>query len=94
MVNSSMINEYGSMFFELGEGSSSSVAPPPPPGTEKVPQPFHAPVAPTPAPDAIEDPEAPPDWASRFSTEIFGWSSYPPPPYDGMDNDLWFYYLK
>jgi hypothetical protein len=100
MVNSNMINEYGSMFFEPGEGCSSSVAPPPPTSKEEVPQPFGAPVGPTefpppfgtpvappPAPNATEDPEAPPDWAARFSTEIFEWSSYPP-PYDGMDDDL------
>jgi hypothetical protein len=28
MINSKMINEYGTIFFELGEGSSSSTAPP------------------------------------------------------------------
>jgi hypothetical protein len=38
MINSNMINEYGSMFAESGEGSSSA-APPPPPGSEEVPQP-------------------------------------------------------
>jgi hypothetical protein len=43
MINSNMINYYGSMFFESGEGSSSSAAPPPPPGSEEVPQPFGAP---------------------------------------------------
>jgi hypothetical protein len=98
MVNSGMINEYGSMFFQSGEASSSSAAPPPPPGTEEVPQPFGAPVGlaefpppfsspVAPAPDATKDPEAPPNWARRFSTEIFRWSCYPP-PYDGMDDDL------
>jgi hypothetical protein len=40
MINSNMINEYGSMFFESGEGSSSSVAPPPL-LTVKIRQPSH-----------------------------------------------------
>jgi hypothetical protein len=74
MINSNMINEYGSMFFESGEGSSSSAAPPPPPGSEVVPQPygapqgpvvypppFDSPVAPPPPPDDAEESEAPPD---------------------------------
>jgi hypothetical protein len=81
-----MINEYGSMFFESGEASSSSAAPPPPPSTYEVPQPFGSPVAPALALDTTEDPKAPPDWDDHFSTEIFGWSSYPA-PYDGMNDD-------
>jgi hypothetical protein len=36
MINSNLINEYGSMFFESGEGSSSSAVPPPPPGSEEA----------------------------------------------------------
>jgi hypothetical protein len=73
MINSNMINEYGTMFFESGEGSSSSIAPPPP-GSEEVPQhygapqgpagyppPFGTPVAPPPPPDGAEGSEAPPD---------------------------------
>jgi hypothetical protein len=100
MINSNMINEYGSMFFESSEGSSSSAAPPPPPSLEEVPQlygvpqgpaayppPFGAPVAPPPPPDATVETEAPPDWAGHISTEIFGWSGYPP-PYQGMDDNL------
>jgi hypothetical protein len=92
MINSNMINEYGSMFFESGEGSSSSVAPPPPPGLEEVPQPYGAPqgpaaypppfgtpVAPPPPLDDAEETEAPLDGARCFFTEIFGWSGYPPP---------------
>jgi hypothetical protein len=86
MVNSSMINEYGSMFFESGEASSSSAAPPPPPSTYEVPQPFGSPVAPALALDTTYDPKAPPDWDDHFSIEIFGWSSYPA-PYDGMNDD-------
>jgi hypothetical protein len=46
MINSNMINEYGSMFFESGEGSSSSAAPPPPPSSEEVPQPYGVPQGP------------------------------------------------
>jgi hypothetical protein len=46
MINSNLINEYGSMFFESGEGSSSSAAPPPPPVSEEVPHPFGAPQGP------------------------------------------------
>jgi hypothetical protein len=100
MINSNMINEYGSMFFESGEGSSSSAAPPPPPGSEEVPQPysvpqgpeaypppFGAPVVPPPPPHDAEGSEAPPDWAGHISTEIFDWSGYPPPD-QGMDDDL------
>jgi hypothetical protein len=100
MINSNMINEYGSMLFESGEGSSSSAAPPPPPSSEEVPQPFSAPqgpaaypppfgafVAPPPPPDDAEGSEAPKDWAGHFSIEMFGWSGYPP-PYQGMDDDL------
>jgi hypothetical protein len=102
MINSNMMNEYDFMFFESGEGSSSSAAQPPPPGSEEVPQPFGAPqgpaaypppfgtVAPPPHPDDAEGSEAPPDWAGRFSTEIFGWSGYPP-PYQGMDDNLHFH---
>jgi hypothetical protein len=88
------------MFSESGEGSSSSAAPPPPSGSEVVPQPFDAPqgpaayphpfgapVAPPPPPGDAEGAEAPPDWAGRFSTEIFGWSGYPP-HYQGMDDTL------
>jgi hypothetical protein len=99
MINSNFINEYGSVFFESGEGSFSSAAPPPPPDSEEVPQPFGAPqgpaaypppfgapIAPPPPPDA-EEAEAPPDWVGRFSTKIFGWSGYPP-PYQGMDDTL------
>jgi hypothetical protein len=82
MINSNMINKYGSMFFESGEGSSSSAAPPPPPDSEEVPQPFSVPqgpatypptfgvlVSPPPPPDDAEGSEAPPDWAGCFSTE-------------------------
>jgi hypothetical protein len=100
MINSNMINEYGSMFFESGKGSSSSAAPPPPLGSEEVPQPygmpqgpvvypppFGTPVAPPPPPDDADGSEAPPDWAEHISTEIFGWSRYPP-PYQGMVDDL------
>jgi hypothetical protein len=100
MINSNMINEYGTIFFESSEGSSSSAAPPPPPGSEEVPQPygapqgpagypcpFGAPVALPPPPDDAEESEAPADWAGRFSTEVFGWSGYPP-PYSGMEVDL------
>jgi hypothetical protein len=100
MINSNLINEYGSMFFESGEGSSSSVVPPPPFGSEENPQPFGAPqgivvypppfgapVSPPPPLDDAEGSEAPPDWAGRFSTEIFGWSGYPP-PYQGMVDTL------
>jgi hypothetical protein len=100
MINSNMINEYGSMFFESGEGSSSSAAPPPPSGSEEIPQPsdapqgpaaypppFGAPIAPPPPPDDAKGSEAPPDWARRISTKIFGWSGYPP-PYHGMDDDI------
>jgi hypothetical protein len=74
MINSKLINEYGSMFFESGEGSSSSAAPPPLSGSEEVPQPFGAPqgpaaypppfgalVAPPQPPDDAEGSEAPPD---------------------------------
>jgi hypothetical protein len=99
MINSNMINECGTMFFE-SDGGSSSAAPPPPPGSEEVPQPyvvpqgpaaypppFGTPVAPPPPPDDAEEIEAPLDWAGHFSTEIFGWSGYPP-PYQGMDDDL------
>jgi hypothetical protein len=95
MINSNMINEYGSMFFESGKGSSSSATPPPLLGSEEVshpfgapqgpaayPPPFGAPVAPPPPLDDAEGSEAPPDWAGHFSTEIFGWSGYPP-PYQG-----------
>jgi hypothetical protein len=100
MINSNMINEYGSLFFESDEGSSFSAAPPPPPSSEEVPQPygvpqgpvaypppFGTPVAPLPPPDDTEETEAPPDWVGRISTEIFSWSRYPP-PYQGMDDDL------
>jgi hypothetical protein len=81
-------------------GSSSSATPPPLPGSEEVPQrfgapqgpavypsPFGDPVAPPPPSDDAEGLEAPPNWAGRFSTEIFGWSGYPP-PYQGMDGNL------
>jgi hypothetical protein len=72
MANSGIMNEYDNMFLELDEGSSSSAPPPPPPGREGVYQP-------------LDDPEAPADWISRISTDIFGWSyPPPPPPYDGM----------
>jgi hypothetical protein len=100
MINSNMINEYGSMFFESGEGSSSSAAPPPPPSSEEVPQPysvpqgpttypppFGTPVVPPPPPDATEETEAPPDWTGRISTDIFGWSGCPP-LYQVLDDDL------
>jgi hypothetical protein len=92
MINSNLIKDYGSMFFESSECSSSSSTPPPPPGSEEVPQhfdapqgptayppPFGAPVAPPPPPDDAEGSEAPPDWAGCFSTKIFGWLGYPPP---------------
>jgi hypothetical protein len=46
MINSNIINEYGTMFFESGEGSSSSDAPPPPPGSEEVPQLYGVPQGP------------------------------------------------
>jgi hypothetical protein len=46
MINSNMINEYGTMFFELGKGSSSSATPPPPPGSEEAPPPFGAQMGP------------------------------------------------
>jgi hypothetical protein len=72
MINSNLINEYGSMFFESSEGSSSSATPPPPPGSEEVPQPcgvpqepaaypppFGALVAPPPPPNDTEETEAP-----------------------------------
>jgi hypothetical protein len=101
MINSNIINEYGTMFFEPGEGSSSSAAPPPPPGSEEVPQPFGAlvgptefpppfgtPVTPPPAPGATEDLEAPADWVGHFSKETFKWSAYPP-PYGRLDDDLY-----
>jgi hypothetical protein len=64
MINSNMINEYGSMFFESGEGSSSSAAPPPPLGSEEVPQPFGAPQGPAAYPPSFGapvDPPTPPD---------------------------------
>jgi hypothetical protein len=58
-----------------------------PQGPAGYPPPFSTPVAPPPLPDDVEETEAPPDWAGRFSTEIFGWSGYPP-PYQGMNDDL------
>jgi hypothetical protein len=74
MINSNRINEYGCMFFESGEGSSSSAAPPPLPCSEEVTQPYCAPqrpavypppfsalVASPPPLDDAEETEAPPD---------------------------------
>jgi hypothetical protein len=74
MINSNMINEYGSMLLESIEGSSSSAAPPPPPGSEEVLQPYGAPqgpvvyplpfyalVAPSLPPDDAKESEAPPN---------------------------------
>jgi hypothetical protein len=60
MINSNIINEYGFMFFESGEGSSSLAAPPPPPGSEEVPQPFGAPQGPAAYPPPFDAPVAPP----------------------------------
>ena len=65
MANSGLINEYGSMFFESGQGSSSSAPPPPPPPTAETSEPVDT---------------TPPDWAARMSTEIFGYTPPPPPP--------------